>query len=101
MPGARQDPDAPVSGFDPKLSEQLTLQALTNALQQQQLNAAQARNNVANSCNMLTLGVQLNHMAALKQLTGTSPAAAAAAAQLAQAIQPPMGLQTVNNVPNG
>lgn len=88
-------------GFDPSLANQLTLQALTGALNQQQLNAIQARSMVANVCNVLTLGVQLNHTAALQQLTGLSPLAAAAAADLAQAndVQRIAALQAVHAVP--
>jgi len=60
-------------GFDPALADQLTLQTLTGALNQQQLNSSQARASVANACNVLALGVQVNHMAMLQLLTGFSP----------------------------
>ena len=71
--------------FDPNTANQLTLQALTNALNQQQLNAAHARNMLANVGNVLTLGVQLNHAAAMQQLAGLTPMGAATAANVAAA----------------
>jgi len=69
--------------FDPAVASQLTAQLLTSALEQQQLNSAQARNMLSNSANVMTLGVQINNAAMLQQLTRMSPMAAAVAAQAA------------------
>jgi len=68
--------------FDPAVANQLTTLALTNAINQQQLNSVAARNQVANANTSLTLGVQLQQMAALKQIFQLSPMEAAASAQL-------------------
>lgn len=76
------------AGFDPAIADQLTLQALTSAITQQQLNAAAARSQLANQCNVLTMSVQLTQAAALKQLTHLSPLAAAAANNLMRAAYP-------------
>lgn len=76
------------SSFDPAVADQLTLQALTAALTQQQLNSAAARSQTANVMNMLTMTVQLNHSAALKQLTQTGPLEAAAVQNLVRAADP-------------
>lgn len=83
------------------IAGQLSVQTLTAAINQQQLNAAQARNAVANACNVLTLGVQLNHIATLRQLTSLSPLAVAAATNLAQAgsAQQVAALQAAHRVP--
>jgi len=90
-------------GFDPAIANQLTLQALTSALTQQQLNAAAARSQLANTANVLTLTVQLNNMAALKQLTGSSPLAVAAAETLMRAGDPShfAGLNAAAGTPQG
>ena len=94
--------DKPVSGFDSNASEQLTLQLLTGAINQQQLTAAQARNQVANVGNVLTLGVQLTHRAALNMLTSTSPMEASAATNVIAAAQAQKlaDLQAAYRVPN-
>ena len=90
-------------GLDPSISDQLTLQALTSAMTQQQLNAATARAQVANTCNVLTMTVQLNSMATLKQLTSTSPIDAAAIDNVLKAGSPQhfAGLNTAAGTPRG
>lgn len=72
------EPEVHDMGFDPRVASQISLLSMTNALNQQQLNSAMARNMVANNFNVLTLGVQLNHTATLHMLTSTSPTEAAA-----------------------
>ncbi len=75
-------------GLDKNVGQQLSLQIMTGAINQQQLNSASARNMVANTANVLTLGVQMNFTAALKMLTGTGTFEAAAMANLRQSADP-------------
>jgi len=89
------------SSMDPKLAEQLSLQLLSNAITQQQLNAAAARNQVAGAQSVLTLGVQLTHMAGLRNIVGLDPMSAAAATNLQQSLFPAQAasLQTATRAP--
>lgn len=94
---------SPVPGLDPAVANQITLLSLTNALNQQQLNAAAARGQLANCANVLTLGVQLTQVAAIGQIFHLSPIGAAAATQLDQAgnISKLASLQTASRAPSG
>lgn len=71
--------------IDVVVGNQLSALALTNALSQQQLNSAAARNALGNAGNILTLGVQLNQMATLQMLSQLSPITASAMEQLLRA----------------
>lgn len=73
-----EDVEEQATGLDPAVAQQLTLQVLSNAVAQQQLNSALDRNQIANACNVLTLGVQMNYSAALLKLAKTGPMEAAA-----------------------
>jgi len=89
--------------FDPAIADQLTQLTLVGAQNSQQLNSALDRNMVANASTVLTLGVQLTHMASLNQETSIDPMEAAAAANV-RASQDPShiaGLQTAARVPAG
>ena len=89
--------------FDTTVANQLSVQILTAAINQQQLNAAQARNMVASSGSVLTLSVQLTHLSGLQHIFGLTPFDAAATANL-QAVALPThiaGIQTGNQAPGG
>lgn len=78
------------SRLDPAIANQLSLLTFTNAIAQQQLNSALARNQVAAAGTVLTLGVQTNAAAMLKMLTRSTPLEAAAVNNLLAAQQPAM-----------
>jgi len=90
-------------GFDPAIADQVTLLTLTSALNQQQLNAAAARVQMASSANVMTLGVQLQQAAAIGHIFSSSPADAASAAQVMQAgdVAKLASLQTAARAPAG
>lgn len=68
--------------FDPAVADQLTTQVLQTGLNNFQLNAAMARNQLAANATVLTLGVQQINAGSLKMMTKLSPLEAAAAANL-------------------
>ena len=87
--------------FDPAIADQLTLLTLGSAQRQQEVNAAAAAVQSANATNILTMGVQLCHSAALNQVTSIDPMEAAAAANVRSSQDPShfAGLSTANQVP--
>lgn len=93
----------PRPGFDANIATQLSTMLLSNAIAQQQLNAAAARSQLANVSNMLTLHVQLGHTAALGLVTQLSPVTAAALDQITAAGRPTQfaTLQTASRTPQG
>ena len=87
--------------FDPAVADQLSTLILQTGLNNQQLNAAAARNQLAGAASVLTLGVQQINAASLKQLTKLSPLAAASAANV-HSLQDPSynaGLNAASIVP--
>lgn len=93
------------SGFDKKIAEQLTINALAYAQHSLRMDDVLGRNVVQSGANVLTLGVQLNHAASLKQLTSIDPMEAASAANigLSAAGMPAhiASLQTAAKAPGG
>lgn len=89
--------------LDAAIADQLTQLTLVGAQNSQQLNAALDRNMVANASTVLTLGVQLTHMAGLNQETSIDPMEAAAAANIRSSQDPShiAGLQTASRSPAG
>jgi len=89
--------------LDPAVADQLTMQIITTGQQNAQLNSALGRSNLASTLNALTMGVQANQAASLKQLTSLSPQAAGAAAQLlgSQAATQAATLQAAARTPAG
>lgn len=89
--------------FDPAIADQLTQLTLVGAQNSQQLNSALDRNMVANASSVLTLGVQLTHIAGLNMQTAIDPMEAAAAANVRSSQDPShiAGLQTASRVPAG
>jgi hypothetical protein len=89
--------------MDPRISTQVTALTLTNAINQQQLNSIAARNQVGAIGTVLTLGVQLNHLAALNLICNPSPMEAAAVSNLVAAGMPQFtaALQAGTRVPKG
>ena len=87
--------------FDPAIADQLTQLTLAGAGNDQALNNAAARNMNTNSNTVLTLGVQLTHMAALNQETSIDPMEAAAAANIRSSQDPShfAGLNTAAQTP--
>lgn len=89
--------------LDPAIADQLTQLTLVGAQNSQQLNAALDRAMVQNANTVLTLGVQLTHMAGLNQETSIDPMEAASAANIRSSQDPShiAGLQTAYRVPMG
>lgn len=89
--------------FDPAIADQLTQLTLVGAQNSQQLNSALDRNQIANASTVLTLGVQLTHMASLNLQTALDPMEAAAAANVRSSQDPShiAGLQTASRAPAG
>ena len=89
--------------FDPAIADQLSQLTLVGAQNSQQLNSALDRNMVANASTVLTLGVQVTHMASLHQVTSIDPMEAAAAANVRSSQDPShiAGLQTAARAPAG
>ena len=89
--------------FDPAVADQLTTLTLSAAQRQQQLNATTARNQLAGSAAVLTLGVQLNNAASLNQQTAVGPLEAAAAANVRSSQDPSYnaGLNSAAILPAG
>ena len=89
--------------LDQTIADQLTQLTLVGAQNSQQLNAAMDRNMVANSGTVLTLSVQLTHLAGLNKETSIDPMEAAAAANIRSSQDPShiAGLQTASRAPTG
>jgi len=89
--------------FDQAIADQLTQLSLIGAQNSQQLNSAMDRNMVAAAGAVLTLGVQLTHLAGLNQETSIDPMEAASAANIRSSQDPShiAGLQTAHRVPTG
>jgi hypothetical protein len=89
--------------MDPRIATQVTVLTLTNAINQQQLNSIAARNQVGAIGTVLTLGVQLNHLAALNLICKPDPLEAASISNLMTAALPQQlaTLQTGTVVPKG
>lgn len=89
--------------FDPAIADQLTQLTLVGAQNSQQLNSALDRNMVANASSVLTLGVQVTHLAGLNMQTAIDPMEAAAAANVRSSQDPSQiaGLQTASRAPTG
>jgi len=87
--------------FDPGVADQLTTLILSTGLNNFQLNAAMARNQLAGASAVLTLGVQQINAASLKQQTQMTPISAGAAANLraSQDVTHMAGLNTGSRVP--
>lgn len=87
--------------FDPAIADQLTQLTLAGAQNSQQLNSALDRNLVAAINTVLTLGVQLTHMASLNQETSIDPMEAASAANIRSSQDPShfAGLNTAAGIP--
>lgn len=87
--------------FDPAVADQLSALTLQTGLNNYQLNATAARNQLAASAAVLTLGVQQINAAGLALRTKITPLEAAAAANL-RASQDPhynAGLNAASRVP--
>lgn len=87
--------------FDPAVADQLSTLTLQTGLNNFQLNAAAARNQLAASAAVLTLGVQQINAASLAKQTKIGPLAAAAAANLraSQDAHYNAGLNAASRVP--
>jgi len=87
--------------FDPAIADQLSQLTLVSAQNSNSLNGALDRNLIANASTVLTLGVQLTHMAALNQETSIDPMEAAAAANIRSSQDPShfAGLNTAAQTP--
>jgi hypothetical protein len=89
--------------FDNTVADQLTQLTLVGAQNAQQLNGALDRNQVGAISAVLTLGVQLTHIAGLNMQTSIDPMEAAAAANVRSSQDPShiAGLQTASRSPGG
>ena len=74
--------------FDPAVADQLTTMIVTTAQRNLQLNGATARNQLAASSAVLTLGVQQINAGTLRQLTRLTPLEAHSAGELRKAGDP-------------
>lgn len=89
--------------LDAAIADQLSLTGLAGSQNSQRLDDIVGKNVVQAGSTVMTLGVQLAHAAALKQLTSIDPMEAAAAANIRSSQDPShiAGLQTASRSPGG
>ena len=89
--------------LDHAFADHVTPLTLVGAQISQQLNAAVARNQVQSQASVLTLSVQLTHLATLNRIYSLSPMHASIAANLQDAELPSRiaGLQAAHRTPQG